>query len=101
MSLTENVKEIIKEESGKQREVRLLLDTIKKLATVEFATDCENRLTNTKHAYSINGYISQLKKIIHLLNAGAKPGETLEIVDSCIDIDLYIQEMYGKEQGNV
>lgn len=98
MSLTEIVKEIIKEESGKQREVRLLLDTIQNLTNVEFATDCEDRLTNIKHAYSINGYISQLRKVITLLNAGAKPGEALEIVDSCIDIDLYIMETYRKEQ---
>lgn len=97
MSITEIIKEIAKEETKKQQEIRMLLDDIQNVSSTAFAEECAERLTNQKHAYSIDGYISQLRKVIKLINAGANPQRAVEIVDSCIDIDSYIKEMCGKE----
>lgn len=97
MSITEIIKAIEQEETKKQKEVRLLLDDIQNMSSVEFAEEAADRLTHVKHSYSVQGYISQLKKIIRLLEAGAHPAEALEIVDSCIETDSYIKMICGKE----
>ena len=89
------------EEINALPEIRELLEEIKNMSSSEFAEATADRLTHKKHSYSVNGYISQLKKVIMLLDAGAQPEETLEIVDSCIDIDSYLKEAYGKGNANV
>ena len=89
------------EEMNALPEIRKLLEEIKSMSSIEFAEATADRLTHKKHSYSANGYISQLKKVIMLLDAGAEPAEALEIVDSCIDIDSYLREIYGKGNANV
>ncbi len=89
------------EEINALPEIRKLLEEIKSMSSSEFAEACADRLTHKKHSYSVCGYMSQLRKIIKLLEAGAEQVEALEIVDSCIDIDSYLKEAYGKENANV
>ena len=92
------IKAMQQEEINLQPKIRELLKEIEKLSSTEFATACENRLTHKTHNYFVTGYISQLKKVIKLLKAGADTQEALEITDCCVvDVDNYIREMYGKE----
>ena len=80
-----------------QPEIRGLLEEIKNLSSSEIAEEAADRLTHEKHSYSVYGYINQLRKVIKLLEEETDPQEVVEIVDSCIDIDTYIQERLGKE----
>lgn len=89
------VKVMKEEEENLKPEIEGLLDRIKAMSSLAFAKECEKRLT---HDYFVTGYISQLKRVIKLLEAGAEPEEAILIVDSCIDIETYITEQLGKEQ---
>lgn len=95
------IKAMQQEEINAIPEIRRLLEEVKKLSSIEFTKETAERLTHEKHSYSVHGYINQLRKVITLLEAGAEPEETLEIVDSCVDIDSYIAVMNGKENENV
>lgn len=94
--MTGLIRAMQQEEINALPEIRELLEEIKSMSSTEFAEATADRLTHKKHSYSANGYISQLKKVIMLLDAGAQPEETLEIVDSCVDIDSYIAVMKGE-----
>ena len=92
------VKVMQQEEENLKPEIKALLEQIKNMSSLAFAEECEKRLTNKTHNYFVTGYISQLKRVIKLLEAGAEPQEAVLIVDSCIDIGEYIEEQLRKEQ---
>lgn len=85
------------EEENLKPEIKTLLEKIESMSSLVFAEACADRLTHKKHSYSVCGYMSQLRKITKLLEAGAEQMEALEIVDSCIDIDGYLR-VYGEER---
>ena len=92
------VKVMQQEEENLKPEIKTLLEKIKNMTSLAFAEECEKRLTHKTHDYFVTGYISQLKRVIKLLEAGAEPEEAILIVDSCKDIGEYIEEQLGKEK---
>ncbi|MBR3770715.1 MAG: hypothetical protein IKL07_00445 [Clostridium sp.] len=95
------VKVMRQEEENLKTEIMELLGRIENLSSLEFAKECEVRLTHKTHNYFVTGYIGQLKRVIKLLEAGAEPMEAIIIVDNCIDIETYIEEQLGKEKRSV
>lgn len=92
------IKAMQQEEENLKPEIKTLLEKIESMSSLAFAEECAIRLTHKTHDYFVTGYISQLKKVIKLLEAGAEPQEAILIVDSCIDIETYIKEQLRKEQ---
>ena len=92
------VKVMKQEEELMQPQIKGLLEKIENMSSLAFAEECAIRLTHETHDYFVTGYISQLKRVIKLLEAGAEPEEAILIVDSCKDIGEYIEEQLGKEK---
>ena len=92
------IKVMQQEEENLKPEIKTLLEKIENMTSLAFAEECAIRLTHETHDYFVTGYISQLKRVIKLLEAGAEQEEAILIVDSCIDIETYIIEQLGKEK---
>lgn len=85
------VKVMKQEEEHMQPQIKGLLEKIKNMSSLAFAKECEIRLTHETHSYYVTGYITQLHRVIALLEAGAEPGEAIVIVDSCVDLNSYLE----------
>jgi hypothetical protein len=88
----------LKQQAVKQREKEQeLLSNIATLSDYETAEAAADIYAAEKHAYSFDGYLSQLEKLQTLLAAGVPAETALRAVDSCANtktiIEYYIGEM--------
>ena len=90
MNLTELVIAIKADTIKKRSKEQELLQEIEKLTDVETAEAAADYFTSEKHAYSFDGYLYQLERLVTVLSAGIPAEQAFELVDTCIPINQII-----------
>lgn len=96
MALLELVSAIRQKAIRQREEESKLLTEITAPSNYETAEAAADIYAAEKHAYSFDGYLSQLNKLRTVLAAGVPTDVAIEAVDSCLSAEIII-ECYRKK----
>lgn len=95
MALAELIKAMQQQAVEQKQKEKELLYQIVELSDYETAIKAASIYAAEKHAYGFNGYLQQLSKLKKVLEAGVRPENALEAVDSCLSTGDIIKRYGG------